>query len=172
MNERSTSSSNGLAGLLDGVGDLLGKLSDLAERARQAQEAPTAPGSSPGKGLHVDYGFKVSGLGGSTAGSPPRSPAPPQAASVPVAELREPLTDLFEEPEGLLVLLEMPGIEAGDVALDLNGDVLLVTAERGLKRYRKELLLPFAPAPEPTSLRAANGVVELRLARPPAGASA
>jgi HSP20 family protein len=170
MNERSTSSSNGLAGLLDGVGDLLGKLSDLAERAQKLQQAPPEPGASPGKGVHVDYGFKVSGLGGSAEGGSPRSAATPRAASVPVAELREPLTDLFEEPDGLLVLLEMPGIEAGDVVLDLNGDVLLVSAERGLKRYRKELLLPFAPAPEPTSLRAANGVVELRLARSPAGA--
>ena len=52
------------------------------------------------------------------------------------------MVDVFEEEDHLLVLAELPGIGKDDIKVDLKDDVLTITAERGDKKYRKEVLLP------------------------------
>ena len=79
-----------------------------------------------------------------------------------VQEVREPAVDVFEESDHTLIVAEMPGIGAEDVRLDVNGDLLTMTAERGDKKYRKEILLPASFLREKMQVSCTNGVVEIR----------
>jgi HSP20 family protein len=54
-----------------------------------------------------------------------------------VHEVVKPMVDVFEEPDHVLVVAEMPGIGEDDVTLDLKDDILTITAERGPKKYHK-----------------------------------
>ena len=59
-----------------------------------------------------------------------------------VSEIREPVVDVFEEADHVLVVAEMAGIGSGDVHVEVRDDVLIISAEKGDKKYRKEVLLP------------------------------
>ncbi len=79
-----------------------------------------------------------------------------------VEEIREPVVDLFEEKDHLLIVAEMPGIGAGDVRLEVKDDVLTITAAKGDKKYRKEVLLPGNYPKEKMGLSCNNGVLEIK----------
>ena len=73
------------------------------------------------------------------------------------------MVDIFEEDDHTLVVAEMPGISKGDVKLELNDDVLSISAERGDKKYSKEVLLSKAYTKSKMSYSCNNGMVEIKL---------
>lgn len=159
---------SGIDGLLSGLSTLLGTLGELAEKGQQLQRDATIKGPD-GKDVSFHYGVSVRTLdGGKQLRVEPFGTmrTGPQARQAPVRELREPLTDVFEEDDHVLVVVEMPGLTRDDARFDLAGDVLTISGERGDKRYRKELLLPSDSLTMPTAgPRCNSGVFELRLSR-------
>ena len=59
----------------------------------------------------------------------------------------------------------MPGIEVGDIQTDLEDDILVFTAQRGDKKYRKELLLHGDFRKSGVSVSCTNGIVEIKCMR-------
>ena len=59
-----------------------------------------------------------------------------------VQEVSEPVVDVFEESDHVLVVAEMPGVGPEDVKIEVEDDLLTISAENGDKKYRKEVLLP------------------------------
>jgi HSP20 family protein len=83
-----------------------------------------------------------------------------------VQEVREPVVDVFEEDDHVLVVAEMPGVSVEDVKITVEDDLLTISAERGDKKYRKEVLLPGQLQPARRSQVACNnGVVEIKCMR-------
>lgn len=82
-----------------------------------------------------------------------------------VKEIREPVVDLFEEEDHTLVVAEMPGIGVDDVKLEVEDDLLTIQAERGQKKYRKEVLLPQSYPRDKMQVSCNNGIVEIRCSR-------
>lgn len=160
-----------LSGFLGGLGTLIDQLGKLAERAEQEGGTLSRSGEvnlGGEKGVRGVYGFSVrTGLGREGVKVEPfgniRKDA--QSGRVVVKEVREPLVDLFDEPDHVLVVAEMPGIRQEDVRLELHGDILTIAAERGDKRYRKELLLPVSPRSEGLRSVCHNGILEVTLAK-------
>jgi HSP20 family protein len=154
----------GLEGIFGGLTDLLDKLGDLAEKGETLRKSGTLNGSSDDlKGV---FGFtvKVGGLGGQPPTVEPfgNIRKDDQTGESVVHEVREPMVDLFEEQDHILVIAEMPGISAADVTIDLQGDLMTITAEKGRKKYRKELLLP-KPYPKDKMVVACNnGILEIK----------
>jgi HSP20 family protein len=60
------------------------------------------------------------------------------------------------------VVAEMPGISKEDVHITVEDDLLTFSAERGDKKYRKEVLLPASCAKEKIAVACNNGVVEIK----------
>jgi HSP20 family protein len=56
----------------------------------------------------------------------------------------------------------LPGIGNGDVGIDVEDDVLTISAERGDKKYRKEVLLPRNDSKEKMQVSRNNGVLEIK----------
>lgn len=157
----------GVGGILKGLGDLVEKLGELAE----AGESLSQTGEIHGSGREVKgmYGFTIKvGLGGDD--KPRVEPfgnirKDARSGHTVVQEVREPVVDLFEETDHVLIVAEMPGVGAEDVKIELNDDLLTITAESGDKRYRKELLLPGEFKREKMRITSNNGVLEIKCPR-------
>ena len=155
----------GIGGILRGLGDLVEKLSDL-EHQGEVSKTGTIRGS--GEQVRGIYGFTVKvGLGDQGPRIEPFGNIRRDASSgrTEVQEVREPMVDVFDEEEHLLVLAELPGISKEDVQIELEDDVLTIAAERGDKKYRKEVLLPRSVPKEKMQINCNNGVLEIRWAK-------
>jgi HSP20 family protein len=76
---------------------------------------------------------------------------------------RSPINEqIVDETNGLLrAILEMPGVEKEDINIDTAEQSLMVTAERGDKRYRAELSLKAPVKPESGKAEYKNGMLEI-----------
>ena len=153
----------GLGGIFKGLGDLVGKLNELAETGRELSQTGEIRGAA-GQTRGI-YGFSVKvGLGDEGPRIEPFGNIRRDVKSgrTEVQEVREPMVDVFEEDDHLLLLAELPGISKEDVRIDLKDDVLTISAERGDKKYRKEVLLPRSVSKEKMQVSCNNGVLEIK----------
>ncbi len=162
-------------GVLGGLGTLIAQLGQLAERAERSGGQFHGSGEtsgSTGKPFKAVYGFSVkSGLGEQKPTVEPFGNVhrTDDGSEVEVQEIREPMIDLFDEADQILLVVEVPGIRADEVTLELNDDVLSLAANGKDKKYRKEVLLPESFTSEQMSFKCHNGVLEIRLSKGPAG---
>ena len=153
----------GLGGILRGLGSLVEKLGELAETGREFSKTGEIQG--PGKEIKGIYGFTVKvGIGGEGVKVEPfgNIRRDEESGRSVVQEVREPAVDVFEERDHTLVVAEMPGIGAEDVRLEVKDDLLTITAGKGEKKYKKEVLLPGSFPAEKMQVSCANGVLEIR----------
>jgi HSP20 family protein len=80
-----------------------------------------------------------------------------------VDEEREPMTDIFDEKDEIVVIAEMPGIEENDLKIDLKEDILEISAVSTSRTYRKELLLPVKANRQNLTYKFKNGILEIRI---------
>jgi HSP20 family protein len=156
---------SGLGSILNGLGELVERLGDLAESGRELSQSGEIGGLGRNKQMKGVYGFTVRvGLGNDGIKIEPfgNIRRDERSGRSVVEEVREPVVDVFEERDHVLVVLEMPGIGTDDVRLEAKDDVLTVTAEKGDKKYRKEVLLPGVFPREKMHLSCANGMLEVR----------
>lgn len=145
------------------------KLVDLAERVERAGGEIKKSGTIKGLGGRDDvrgvYGFTIrTGLGQKTRVEPfgniKKTKTGPR-----VSETREPLIDVFDEKDHVLVIVELPGVDEKSIKLDLKGTeggVLLLEAENKERKYVKEILLPAQINPESRETSFKNGLLELK----------
>jgi len=150
-----------------GFMDLLSNLSDLAQEGG-GELSRSGEIKDDKQGVKAVYGFSVKvGLGG--------KPVVEQFGNVKddghgavVEETREPLVDIFDEGDHLLVLAELPGVDADDITFEVEDDVLSLSAARGERKYQKEVVLPVAVLAKGATSSHRNGVFELTLRKAPA----
>jgi HSP20 family protein len=155
----------GLGGILRGLGGLVEKLTELAETGRELSEAGEIRGPGPRKDIRGIYGFTVKvGIGGEGVKVEPfgNIRRDEESGQSVVQEIREPAVDVFEERDHTLVVVEMPGIGTEDVRLEVKDDLLTIAAEKGDKKYKKEVLLPGSFPRAKMQVSCANGVLEIR----------
>ena len=155
----------GLGGILNGLGELVDKLGELADSGRELRKSGEIHGLGSSKEVKGVYGFTVRvGLGDQGIKIEPfgNIRRDQRSGRSVVEEVREPVSDVFEEPDHVLIVAEMPGIANDNVRLDVKDDVLTVTAEHGDTKYRKEVLLPGIFLREKMQVSCANGVLEIR----------
>ncbi len=151
----------GLAGILKGLTDLVEKLDDVSKSGELSRTGEIHSGQEV-KGI---YGFTVKvGLGDDHPRVEPFGNIRQDRKSgrTVVQETREPVVDLFEEEDHILVIAEMPGVSAEDVNLEVRDDLLTISAKRGDKQYRKEVQLPASVPRDRMEVACNNGVVEIR----------
>lgn len=155
----------GVGGILKGLGGLVDKLAELAEKGGEYAKTAEIQSETGGEGLKGVYGvsFKV-GIGGEGVKMEPfgNVRTDQTTGEAVVQEVREPVVDVFEESDHILLVAEMPGIGPDDVRLEVKDDVLTVSAEKGAKKYRKEVLLSGNFAREKMEISCNNGVFEIK----------
>ena len=156
----------GIGGFLSGLSGLLEKLGDLAEKGEALRESGEIRG--PGGKVKGVYGFNIKvGLGEEGLKVEPFGNVrkDEQTGRAIVDEVREPMVDVFDEQDHVLVVAEMPGVSEEDVRLELADDILTVAAEHGDMKYRREVLLPATFTEQHMSHRCRNGILEVRFAK-------
>jgi len=153
-----------LGGLFKGLGNLF----DLATKMdRDGKDAYMRTGKIGGAGSNIKgvYGFSLKfGLGG--------KPVIEQFGNIHTAdggatfaETREPLVDVFDEGDYLLVIFELPGVEKENVSFEINGDIFDLSARTSDRKYKKELLLPCPVDSHPRESTYRNGILEVKLTK-------
>ena len=80
-----------------------------------------------------------------------------------IREEREPLVDVMEEGEDVVVVAELPGVERDDIDLHTASDALVISVDTPKRRFHKELRLPARVDPNSAQASYKNGVLEVRL---------
>ncbi|HLA85590.1 MAG TPA: Hsp20/alpha crystallin family protein [Thermoguttaceae bacterium] len=157
-----------LGGVLGGLGGLIEKLGELAEAGEKLSQS----------GEFQDAGGKIRGVYGINVKTAlgdrgeqelkvePFGNVRRRSAEGPSGEdIREPLVDLHEEDDYVLVLAEIPGVSKDHVTLDLAGDRLNLSARRGDTKYQKEIVLPECFSEERMTWECNNGILKVRFER-------
>jgi HSP20 family protein len=158
----------GFGGILKGLTGLLEKLEGISETAREVSKSGEFTTESGGKPMKGVYGFTVKvGLGDEGVKVEPFGNVHTDSSTgrAIVEEVREPIVDVFEEDDHILVVAEMPGIGSSDLTVELTDDILAISAQHGKARYAKEVLLPHAARRDGMVTSCNYGVVEIRLLR-------
>jgi HSP20 family protein len=154
--------------ILEGFSEIGERLNEISEKGGGEGVNKTGEFTFPGKegGVKGVYGFTIkSGIAGGEEKIKVESfgniKHDKKTGRAVVQEIREPLMDIFEEEEGTLLVIEMPGISAEDVKVEIKDDIIILTAEKGEKKYRKEVLLKHLVYEEKTKVTCNNGVIQI-----------
>jgi len=82
-----------------------------------------------------------------------------------VEEVREPIVDVFDEEDHILVIAELPRVSEDKIKIELTGDILNLTASDTDKKYAKEILLPGKVKPQSLETTYQNGILEIKLGK-------
>ncbi|HBZ66690.1 MAG TPA: heat-shock protein Hsp20 [Bacteroidales bacterium] len=152
----------GLGGLFKGIEKLVDLAGKLEENGAMSKEGELNLDHIK-KGMKGVYGFTINTAGGGspkveTFGNIKKTPEGPK-----VDEEREPITDLFDEKDEIVIIAEMPGIEETDIKIDLKEDILDISAVSTSRTYRKEILLPMKVLRSNLSQKFTNGILEIKI---------
>lgn len=148
-------------GLFKGIGNLIDLASKLSEETGEIKRMGKVKGLPRGaKGV---YGFTVRTLAGGKPKVVPFGNIKETPRGPVVEEVREPIVDVFDEKDHILVVIELPGVDEHDVQMEVKGDILNISAEKGEKKYKKEVLLPVTVDETSLSSSYKNGILEIKL---------
>jgi len=135
--------------VLDGVGDLIPGLGGLIKGLKKSDafmERLDSIDEEIDRKLEETPRRPPSGISPSVARRGTRSKKhfdTFRAGDVPMdKDERDVLVDIFEEENKLRVIAELPGVNEKDIRLDLNQDVLIISANWRNKSYHKKVKLP------------------------------
>lgn len=79
----------------------------------------------------------------------------------------EPYTEINDFTDFTQIIIEVPGIERGDIKLDLDDseNKLIISAENQIRKYIKEVYLPFKTSLKDYNLEVNNGIATLIIRR-------
>ncbi len=83
----------------------------------------------------------------------------PRGAAPPDASCREPLTDVTEEEDKVRVIVELPGVDKGDIDLRSEDSELTISVDTERKKFCKRLELPCDVRPDSATAEYRNGVL-------------
>jgi HSP20 family protein len=153
--------------IISGLTDIAEKLNEISEKGETVSKKGEFTFPSKEGGVKGVYGFSFkTGLGGKDDaikvepfGNVRKDK---KTGAAVVQEIHEPLVDIFEDADATTLIAEMPGVGPDDIRIDVRDDVLTVFAEKGEKKYRKEILLSHSPAKNRIKVTCNNGIVTIR----------
>lgn len=156
-----------VGGILNGLADLAEKLNELSEKGESLSEKGEFTIPSKKGGIKGVYGFSLKMGLGEQGGKIKVEPfgnirKDEKTGEAVVQEIHEPLIDVFADDGGTTLIAEMPGVGPEDIHLDVQGDVLTISAQKGEKKYRKEILLKHVATKKRINVTCNNGIVTIR----------
>jgi HSP20 family protein len=153
--------------ILSGLTDIAEKLNELSEKGESLSKKGEFTFPDKRGEIKGVYGFTLrTGLGGKDDqirvepfGNIRKDEKTGQAI---VYEIHEPLVDVFEDENVTTLIAEMPGVGPEDIRIEVRDDVLTVFAQKGEKKYRKEILLRHSLSMERINVTCNNGIVTIR----------
>ncbi len=153
-----------LGGIFKGLGnlvDVVGKLAETGENTRSQQGEFRVKGlGDQARGV---YGFSIrTGLGGEGPTVEPFGNVRSGDEGLEVGDVREPLVDVFDEGDEIVITAELPGVAPKDIAVTIKKGILQIKTT-GKRSYVKEVELPEQTNEDNFEQTYNNGFLELRL---------
>ena len=154
--------------LVGGLFKGLEKFIDLAEKVEEAGGEIKKKGEIKGKeGVRGIYGFSIR----TGTGEKPKIQTFGNIKTVKektkpefkITETREPIVDVFDEKDHILVVAELPGVSEKSIKLELKGDILILEAGDEKRKYSKEILLSAKVELDGKKENFKNGVLEIKI---------
>lgn len=154
----------GLGELLKGLGNFVDLIQQMeAQGKAKISYTGEIKGLDKAKGLKGLFGIDI-GIGdGGSANVKSFGNISKKEKDLVLEEVIEPLVDIFEESDNILVVAELPGVNKDDFHFQVSGDILIIEATGRDRQYRKEMLLPAMVDPEGATTVIKNGIIEIRL---------
>lgn len=153
----------GIGAVFRGLGSFVELLGNMVEQdEHQVERQGTFKVKGLGDQAQGVYGFSIrTGLGGAPEVRRFGNVRPSSKGPV-VSDVREPLVDVFDEGEEIVVTAELPGVAEEELTLTVAASVLSLETT-GTRRYAKEVALP-VPV-DASSLRRSfrNGILQVQL---------
>jgi HSP20 family protein len=147
-------------GLFKGLGNFIELASKLSEEGvERSGEISGLP-----KGAKGVYGVSIRAL----AGKPVIESFGniKETAKGPIVEeVREPLTDVFDEKDHILVIAELPGVSESEIKIEITEDILNISASNRDRKYAKEILLSSKVNPDSMKTSYKNGILEITFSK-------
>jgi HSP20 family protein len=152
-----------LGGLFKGIEKLIDLAAELKEAGGEIKKEDEIDLSHLKEGMKGVFGFSIkTAVGGKPIiepfGNIKKTPKGPT-----VEEEREPITDVFDEKDEVVVMAEMPGVNEEGISIDLKGDILEIKAVSKDRKYHKEILLPAKVNSETLTRGYKNGILEVKI---------
>ncbi len=145
-------------GLFKGLGNLIDLASKLSEEGYERKgEIRGLPERAKGV-----YGFSIRTMAGKPVIESFGNIRETAKGAV-VEEVREPMVDVFDEEDHILVIAELPGVSENEIKIEVAGDILNLAASDRDRKYAKEILLPGKVKPESMKTSYKNGILEITL---------
>jgi HSP20 family protein len=151
-----------LGGIFQGIEsviDLVSKMEEVGAKEQTREEAFTSPSGR----MNAVYGFSVkTNLGGKQTVEPFGNVRKTSRGPV-VEEERQPLVDVFDENDHIVVIAELPGVAEENISANVKGDILTLSAANGERKYYKEVVLPEEVDADTLQRKYKNGVLEIKV---------
>ena len=145
-------------GIFKGIGDLI----DLASKLGEEEVVKNGEISGLPEGAKGVYGVSVRTLGGKPVVESFGNIKGTAKGPV-VEEVREPMVDIFDEENHIVVIAELPGVSEDEIKVEVIGDILNLSAGNKDRKYAKEILLPNKVDPKSMKSSYKNGILEITL---------
>lgn len=149
-------------GLFKGIGDLIDLVSQLEKEGKTEIRREGGFTGPSGKTKAV-WGFSIKTAVGGKPTVEEFGNVRKTATGPVVEEEREPIVDVFDEKEQILVIAELPGVEKENITVDVKGDILTLSAANSDRKYNKEILLSYAVDPSTLTTSYQNGILEIKI---------
>lgn len=148
--------------IFDSLTGFLEQVENMSEKG-QLEEIPFS--TQEGKKGEIRYGYNVRFLGGRPVGPGlPRLRRKSMAPLVKVpAEEKEPLIDIFDRKNEIIIVADVPGFEKKDIELEVKGKELVILARAKDRKYHKKVQLPAQVQKKIKRLSYRSGVLEICL---------
>lgn len=154
---------SGLGGIFKGIENIMDLAADLKEAGGKIGKEGGPDFIHLNNRMKGVYGFSIkSAVGGQPVVETFGNIRKTSGGQVVKAE-REPLTDVFDEKNEVLITVEIPGIADEGISLNLKEDILEISAAGRDRTYHKELILPAKGKPDSMTRSYNNGALEIRI---------
>lgn len=82
-----------------------------------------------------------------------------------LSKVREPVADIIEQEDKVIVIAELPGVSKEDIDLRTTERRLSIRVDMPSHKYAKDIDLPVPVEPSTAKANCRNGVLEVRLAK-------
>ena len=150
-------------GLFEGFGNLIDSVAKIAKEGGVISEE----GEITGLGDKVKgvYGFTVRTMAGGEPKVETFGNIKKTAKGPVVEEVREPIVDVFDEEDHILVVAELAGINSDNIEFVVDEDILTLSAETGKRKYYKEIVLPADVDESTGDMTFRNGILEVKYSK-------
>jgi len=138
---------NSIFSIFSGLDRFIGIMADMVDNEKDEVNV-NGDLNSDNEKVKGKYGFNIR-LGPGTVSSPDKKKAFDalfEKKNVPPKTV-EPVTDVFEDEDGVMIVAELPGVDRDDIGLNLTGNSVTLTASKNGSCYLKKVELKFSPDP-------------------------